>query len=57
VVAPVTDSESTERDGYGHHPGWKGGIRIGSAKDGAVTAFIPNFARRRIHEHVRRCGR
>jgi DNA-binding beta-propeller fold protein YncE len=38
----VTDSESTDRDGYGHHPGWKRGIRIGSAKDGTVTAFIPD---------------
>jgi len=24
------------------HPGWKRGIRIGSAKDGSVTAFIPD---------------
>src|SRR5437667_1986717 len=38
----VTDSESTDRDGYGHNPGWKRGIRIGSAKDGKVTAFIPD---------------
>lgn len=38
----VTDSESTDRDGYGHNPGWKRGIRIGSAKDGSVTAFIPD---------------
>jgi len=38
----VTDSESTDRDGYGHNPGWKRGIRIGSAKDGTVTAFIPD---------------
>jgi sugar lactone lactonase YvrE len=41
-VIYVTDSESTDRDGYGHNPGWKRGIRIGSAKDGAVTAFIPD---------------
>jgi hypothetical protein len=33
------DSESRERDGYGH-PGWKCGIRVGSLKDGTVTAFI-----------------
>jgi sugar lactone lactonase YvrE len=26
------------------HPGWKRGIRIGSAKDGSVTAFIPDPA-------------
>jgi len=38
----VTDSESTDKDGYGHNPGWKRGIRIGSAKDGKVTAFIPD---------------
>jgi DNA-binding beta-propeller fold protein YncE len=41
-VIYVTDSESTDRDGYGHNPGWKRGIRIGSAKDGKVTAFIPD---------------
>jgi sugar lactone lactonase YvrE len=38
----VTDSESTDKDGYGHNPGFKRGIRIGSAKDGKVTAFIPD---------------
>jgi sugar lactone lactonase YvrE len=38
----VADSESTDRDGYGHNPGWKRGIRVGSAKDGTVTAFIPD---------------
>ena len=38
----VTDSESTDKDGYGHNPGWKRGIRVGSAKDGSVTAFIPD---------------
>ena len=38
----VTDSESTDRDGYGHNPGWKRGIRIGNAKNGTVTAFIPD---------------
>jgi len=41
-VIYVSDSESRERDGYGHHPGWKRGIRIGSAMDGTVTAFIPD---------------
>jgi mono/diheme cytochrome c family protein/sugar lactone lactonase YvrE len=40
----VADSESREPDGYGHHPGWKRGIRIGSARDGTVTAFIPDDA-------------
>ncbi len=38
----VSDSESREKEGYGHHPGWKRGIRVGSAKDGTVTAFIPD---------------
>lgn len=38
----VADSESRNRDGYGHNPGWKRGIRVGSAKDGSVTAFIPD---------------
>ncbi|MEW6210694.1 MAG: peptidyl-alpha-hydroxyglycine alpha-amidating lyase family protein [Acidobacteriota bacterium] len=32
------DSESNTR----RHAGWKRGIRIGSAKDGKVTAFIPD---------------
>ena len=34
----VTDSESNAKV----NPGWKRGIRIGSAKDGKVTAFIPD---------------
>ena len=38
----VADSESTEKDGYGHNPGWKRGLRIGSTKDGKVTVFIPD---------------
>jgi sugar lactone lactonase YvrE/mono/diheme cytochrome c family protein len=38
----VTDSESREPEGYGHHPGWKRGIRIGSARTGEVAAFIPD---------------
>jgi len=41
-VIYVADSESRDKDGYGHHPGWKRGIRVGSAKDGSVTAFIPD---------------
>jgi sugar lactone lactonase YvrE len=40
----VTDSESRDPVGYGHHPGWKRGIRIGSARDGVVTALIPDLA-------------
>ncbi len=34
----VTDSESNTT----RNAGWKRGIRIGSAKDGSVTAFIPD---------------
>ncbi len=34
----VADSESNAR----RNPGWKRGIRIGSAKDGFVSAFIPD---------------
>ena len=41
-VLYVTDSESTDTPGYGYHPGWKRGIRVGSAKDGTVSAFIPD---------------
>jgi len=41
-VIYVADSESTDKEGYGNNPGWKRGIRIGSAKDGKVTAFIPD---------------
>ncbi|HEX4117803.1 MAG TPA: peptidyl-alpha-hydroxyglycine alpha-amidating lyase family protein [Rhizomicrobium sp.] len=37
-----TDSESRAADGYGHHPGWQRGVRIGSLKDGVVTDFIPD---------------
>ena len=43
-VLYVTDSESRVAPGYGHHPGWKRGIRIGSLKDGVVTDFIPDTA-------------
>jgi sugar lactone lactonase YvrE len=44
----VADSESQQvkvegrQPGYGFNPGFKRGIRIGSAKDGAVAAFIPD---------------
>ena len=44
-VLYVTDSESNDREGaYGYNPGCKRGIRIGSVKDGKVTAFIPDPA-------------
>jgi sugar lactone lactonase YvrE/mono/diheme cytochrome c family protein len=38
----VADSESRAPEGYGHHPGWRRGIRIGSARTGEVTVFIPD---------------
>ncbi len=41
-VLYVADSESTETKGYGYNPGWKRGMRIGSARTGEVTAFIPD---------------
>jgi outer membrane protein assembly factor BamB len=41
-VIYVTDSESRNGTGYGHHPGFKRGVRIGSLKDGVVTDFIPD---------------
>lgn len=39
----VADSQSqaTDPNGGGYNPGFEQGIRIGSAKDGKVTAFIP----------------
>ena len=40
----VADSESTDQPGYGYNPGCMRGIRIGSARDGKVTAFIPDPA-------------
>jgi streptogramin lyase len=36
----VADSESGSVSR--NHPGWKRGIRVGSVKDGKVTAFIPD---------------
>jgi len=38
----VADSESRSPQGYGYHPGWKRGIRIGSARTGVVRYFIPD---------------
>ena len=37
-VVYVADSESNSQS----NPGWKRGIRVGSARDGKVTAFIPD---------------
>jgi sugar lactone lactonase YvrE len=34
------DSESRRPVGYGYNPGWQRGIRIGSVRNGKVTAFI-----------------
>ena len=39
-VIYVADSESESVSK--NHDGWKRGIRVGSAKDGTVTAFIPD---------------
>ena len=41
-VLYVADSESRSPNGYGYHPGWKRGIRVGKLSDGVVTAFIPD---------------
>jgi sugar lactone lactonase YvrE len=41
-VLYVTDSESTDKEGYGHNPGYKRGIRVGGASPGNVLAFIPD---------------
>jgi streptogramin lyase len=38
IYVADSESESVSRT----HEGWKRGIRIGSAKDGSVTAFIPD---------------
>ncbi len=38
----VIDSESKNVQGYGYNPGGHRGIRIGSARDGKVVAFIPD---------------
>jgi hypothetical protein len=42
-VVYVADSESRDgEEGYGYNPGTKRGIRIGSARDGSVSAFVPD---------------
>lgn len=43
-VLYASDSESRNAPGYGHHPGWSRGIRVGRATDGEVTALIPDPA-------------
>ncbi len=39
----ASDSESRNSKGYGYHPGWNRGVRIGSALDGVLAAFIPDL--------------
>ena len=53
------DSESNTQ----RHPGWKRGIRVGSVRDGKVTAFIPDpepkpddVGHERRRRHRRRCA-
>lgn len=41
-VLYVTDSESIDKKGYGYNPAFQRGMRVGSAKTGDVTAFIPD---------------
>ena len=41
IYVADSESESVSKN----HDGWKRGIRIGSAKDGSVTAFIPDPGR------------
>jgi len=40
-VIYVADSQTEDKDGCTPDPGCRRGIRIGSAKDGTVNAFIP----------------
>jgi DNA-binding beta-propeller fold protein YncE len=41
-VLYVTDSESTDKKGYGYNPKFERGMRIGGAKTGDVDSFIPD---------------
>ena len=44
-VIYVADSESRNGEpGYGYNPGCRRGIRVGSAKDGSVSYFVPDAA-------------
>lgn len=36
------DPDSTEEEGYGHNPGFKQGVWVGSAATGKIAGFIPN---------------
>ncbi|HEX4104633.1 MAG TPA: peptidyl-alpha-hydroxyglycine alpha-amidating lyase family protein [Rhizomicrobium sp.] len=41
-VLYVTDSESTDKKGYGYNPQFQRGMRVGNAKTGEVAYFIPD---------------
>ena len=41
-VLTVTDSESTDKRGYGYNPQFQRGMRVGNAKTGEVGYFIPD---------------
>jgi DNA-binding beta-propeller fold protein YncE len=41
-VLYVTDSESTDKKGYGYNPQFERGMRVGNAKTGEVAYFIPD---------------
>jgi DNA-binding beta-propeller fold protein YncE len=41
-VLYVTDSESTDKKGYGYNPQFQRGMRVGNAKTGEVVYFIPD---------------
>ncbi|HXL71070.1 MAG TPA: peptidyl-alpha-hydroxyglycine alpha-amidating lyase family protein [Rhizomicrobium sp.] len=41
-VLYVTDSESTDKKGYGYNPQFQRGMRVGNAKTGEVGYFIPD---------------
>jgi sugar lactone lactonase YvrE len=49
-VLYATDSESRNAAGYGHHPGWPRGIRIGRATDGEMLQLISDPAPDQEHE-------
>ena len=44
VLYVVDGLSGLERPAWRDNPGWEQGIRIGDAKSGWVTSFIPNFA-------------
>jgi DNA-binding beta-propeller fold protein YncE len=41
-VLYVTDSESTDKKGYGYNPQFQRGMRVGNARTGDVVYFIPD---------------